>query len=119
MEATMAAAIPLDRGANWPRSTKVWRGKTNPIGGAGRPKSSKQKSAREEPAMPEFDFRVNIVAQVRVQADDENAARKIVPTILAAPGATEIRLANEGSAVSGRDATVTDVIFSIASVNRL
>jgi hypothetical protein len=33
---------------------------------------------------------VKIVAYVRVQAADENAARKIVPTILAAPGAREI-----------------------------
>ena len=69
--------------------------------------------------MPEFDFKVNIVACVRVRASDENSARKVVPTILAAPGTTEIRLANETNSVTGYNATVTDVSFSVGSVEGL
>ena len=66
--------------------------------------------------MEDFAFKVNLVAVVRVRAGDECAARKIVPTVLGAPGTTEIRLANENSAATGRDATITDVDFSIGSV---
>jgi hypothetical protein len=75
--------------------------------------------SREEPAMPDFDFTVNIVARVRVQAADENAARKAVPTVLAAPGTTEIRLANENNIAMGHDATVTDISFSVESIKQL
>ena len=66
--------------------------------------------------MEDFTFKVNLVAVVRVRASDESVARKIVPTILGAPGTAEIRLANENSAATGRDATITDVDFSIGSV---
>ena len=66
--------------------------------------------------MSEFTFKVNVVAVVRVRADDESIARKIVPTVLGAPGTAEIRLANENNAAKGRHATVTDVDFSIGSV---
>ena len=66
--------------------------------------------------MEDFTFKVNLVAVVRVRASDESIARKMVPTILGAPGTAEIRMANEHSAATGRDATITDVDFSIGSV---
>ena len=56
---------------------------------------------------------------VRVRADDESVARKIVPTVLGAPGTVEIRLANENNAAVGNHASVTDVDFSIGSVKPL
>ncbi len=68
------------------------------------------------PTMEDFTFKVNLVAVVRVRADDESVARKIVPTVLGAPGTVEIRLANESNAAKGHHATVTDVDFSIGSV---
>jgi hypothetical protein len=72
------------------------------------------------PAMEDFEFKVNLVAVVRVRADDESHARKVVPTVLGAPGTVEVRLANENNAVinaaTGRHATITDVDFSIGSV---
>ncbi len=64
----------------------------------------------------DFTFKVNLVAVVRVRADDESVARKIVPTVLGALGTVEIRLANENNAAGGHHATVTDVDFSIGSV---
>ena len=69
--------------------------------------------------MEDFAFKVNLVAVVRVRADDESVARKVVPTVLGAPGTVEIRLANENNAATGRHATVTDVDFSIGSVKPL
>ena len=59
---------------------------------------------------------MNLVAVVRVRADDESVARKIVPTVLGALGTVEIRLANENNAAGGHHATVTDDDFSIGSV---
>ena len=66
--------------------------------------------------MEDYTFKVNLVAVVRVRAEDESVARKIVPTVLGAPGIAEIRLANENNAATGSHATVTDVDFSIGSV---
>ena len=66
--------------------------------------------------MEDFTFKVNLVAVVRVCADDESIARKIVPTVLGAPGTAEVRLANENNAAKGHHVTVTDVDFSIGSV---
>jgi hypothetical protein len=66
--------------------------------------------------MKDFAFKVTLVAVVRVRADDESVARKIVPTVLGAPGVVEIRLANENNAAMAHNATVTDVDFSIESV---
>ena len=63
--------------------------------------------------MSDFAFKVNIVAVVRVRAADENVALKVVPTVLGAPGAAEIRLANENNALSYNDAIVTNVDFLI------
>jgi hypothetical protein len=58
-------------------------------------------------------FKVNIVAVVRVRAAEENVARKVVATVLAAPGTSEIRLANENNALSSDGAIVTDVDFLV------
>jgi hypothetical protein len=43
--------------------------------------------------MSDFAFKVNIVAVVQERAAEQNVARKVVPTVLAAPGTTKIRLA--------------------------
>jgi len=70
--------------------------------------------------MKDFAFKVYLVALVRVRAADESVARKVVPTVLGAPGTVEVRLANENNAAinsgTGRHATITDVDFSIRSV---
>jgi hypothetical protein len=66
--------------------------------------------------MGEFIFKARIDAVVRVRAADENAARKVVPTVLGAPGTVEIRTANEAQAAVGYDATVTDVDFDVGSI---
>ena len=66
--------------------------------------------------MKDFAFKVNLVAVVRVRADDESVARKVVPTVLGAPGTVEIGLANENNAARDHHATVIDVDFSIGSV---
>jgi hypothetical protein len=70
--------------------------------------------------MEYFAFKVNFVAVVRVLADDQSAARKVVPTVIGAPSTVEIRMANENNAAKGHDATVTDVdFFIIGSVKPL
>ena len=74
------------------------------------------RSDRDGILMEDFTFKVNLIAVVRVRAGDESVARKIVPTVLGAPGIAEIRLANENNAATGSHATVTDVDFSIGSV---
>jgi hypothetical protein len=63
--------------------------------------------------MEDFAFKVNLVAVVRVLADNESDARKVVPTVMGPPSTVEIRLANDNNAATGRHATVTDVDFSI------
>jgi hypothetical protein len=65
------------------------------------------------PAMEEFVFKVSLRAIVRVRAADESVARNVVPTVLGAPGSTEIALANQNHVALGRDATVTGVEFSM------
>jgi hypothetical protein len=71
---------------------------------------------RKTVAKKTFAFETAIDAVVRVQAADEDSARKAVPAVLGAPGNTEIALANEANAATGRDAWVTAVDFSIESV---
>jgi hypothetical protein len=66
--------------------------------------------------MEDFAFKVNLVAVVRVRADEESVARRVVPTVLGAPGAVVIRLANEKNVSTGHHATITDVDVSIGSV---
>jgi hypothetical protein len=67
--------------------------------------------------MTDFEFKVNLVAVVRVRAADETVARQVVPTVLGAPGTVEIGLANQNNVlVTGHDATVTSVDFSIGVI---
>ena len=61
--------------------------------------------------MNEYSFEVGVRAVVRVQASDPDAARKVVETVLGAPGSQEIELANQNNRGIGRDATVTAVDF--------
>jgi len=63
--------------------------------------------------MRDFEFKVNLVAVVRVRAADESVARQVVPEVLGAPGTAEIGLANQNVRATGRDATVTSVDFSV------
>jgi hypothetical protein len=67
--------------------------------------------------MRDFAFKIDLVAMVRVRASDENAARRIVPTVLRAPDTTELRLANQNNAGQGQIATVTGVDFSIGPIS--
>ena len=62
--------------------------------------------------MNEYVFEVQLVAAVRVQAMDENVARKVVSSVLGSPGTAEVRMANENNAALGRNALVTNVDFS-------
>jgi hypothetical protein len=66
--------------------------------------------------MKTFVFETTIDAVVQVHAADEDAARKVAPTVLGAPGTIEIALANENNFAIGQDARVVDVSFSIGSV---
>jgi hypothetical protein len=61
--------------------------------------------------MTEYSFEVGVRAVVRVQASDPDVARKVVESVLGAPGSQEIELANRNNQALGRDATVTAVDF--------
>jgi hypothetical protein len=61
--------------------------------------------------MNEYVYEVTLRAVVRVRAADVETARKVVPTVLGAPGTLEIELANQNNAAVGRAATVIDVDF--------
>jgi hypothetical protein len=71
--------------------------------------------------MGDFVFEVDLVATVRVRAAAENVAREVIPTVVNAPSTDEIKLANENNVVTGpgHHATVTDVDFSIMSIEPL
>jgi hypothetical protein len=65
--------------------------------------------------MKTFAFETTIKAVVRVLASDEDSARKVVPTILAAPGTADIRIVNENVGVGlGIQALVKQVEFNAA-----
>jgi hypothetical protein len=66
--------------------------------------------------MKDFEFKINLVAVVRVRAADESVARQMVPKVLGTPDLTEIKLANQNNTAIGRDATVTSVDFSIGPI---
>jgi hypothetical protein len=66
--------------------------------------------------MRDFEFKLNLVAVVRVQAADESVARAVVPQVLGAPGTAEIRLANRNNLDLGHDAAVTSVDFSLGPI---
>jgi len=63
---------------------------------------------KESAAMRTFAFKTTIDAVVRVQAADEDSARKAVPAVLAAPDIP-------GAAGFGIDAVINDVNFNFAS----
>jgi hypothetical protein len=50
---------------------------------------------------------------VRVRAADASVARKVVPSVLGAPGTLEIKLANDNNAALQYDAIVINVDFSV------
>jgi len=61
-----------------------------------------------------FAFETAIHAVVRVQAADEDSARKAVPSVLGAPGTTDIRIANEHAIAGlGINAVIEDVEFYV------
>ena len=65
--------------------------------------------------MKTFSFKTTIEAVVRVLAADEDSARKLVPTVLGAPGTADIRIANETIGVGlGIQAVIDDVKFNAA-----
>ena len=78
-----------------------------------RPKAGGKRDGKKDGLqMKEYEFEVDVVAVVRVKAPDEEAARKVVPTVLGAPSSVEIRQANEKHASLGVKATVTEVEFT-------
>jgi hypothetical protein len=63
--------------------------------------------------MQDYEFEVTIVAVVRVRAENEGLARQVVgSSALASPSTEEIRMANEGEFVLGKQATIIAVDFS-------
>jgi hypothetical protein len=66
--------------------------------------------------MTEFVFEVFITAVVRVKAETEADARQAVTSsAIGAPTDVEISLANQGSFIEGKNASIIDVDFSIDS----
>ena len=64
--------------------------------------------------MGEFVFEVSITAVVRVKAETEADARQAVTSsAIGAPSVAEISLANQASFIKGKNASITDVDFSI------
>ena len=62
--------------------------------------------------MVDYEFEVTITAVVRVRAESEAAARTVVASsALASPSADEIRMANEGEFLLGKQATIVAVDF--------
>jgi hypothetical protein len=63
--------------------------------------------------MQDYEFEVTIVAVVRIRAENEGQAREVVASsALASPSADEIRMANEGEYLLGKQATIIAVDFS-------
>jgi hypothetical protein len=61
--------------------------------------------------MNEYAFTVKVRAVVRVRASSKEEASKVVESVLGAPGAEEIGLANQNNAAVGRSATILGVEF--------
>ena len=65
--------------------------------------------------MKTFVFETTIDALVRVRASDEDSARKVIPTVLGAPGTADIRIANENVGIGlGIQAVIDEVKFNAA-----
>jgi hypothetical protein len=73
----------------------------------------------EKTGLDNYAFEARLTAVVRVKAVDEATGRKVVPTVLGAPGTSELKQVNTNNAQRGLDATVTDVKFfpELASVS--
>ena len=69
--------------------------------------------------MNEYTFEVRLRAVVRVRAENEELACKVVSSVLGAPGSVEIRLANENNAAIGNPSVVTEVDFFQESAPKL
>jgi hypothetical protein len=63
--------------------------------------------------VPKYVFQVRIDGTVRVRADDEIEARKVVPAVLLLPGPDEVRMANGSNAERGWEGTITSVDFRV------
>ena len=63
--------------------------------------------------MQDYEFEVTIIAVVQVRAENEGLARQAVgSSALASPSTDEIRMANEGEFLLGKQATIIAVDFS-------
>jgi hypothetical protein len=63
--------------------------------------------------MQDYEFEVTIIAVVRVRAENEGLARQALgSSALASPSTDEIRMANEGEFLLGKQATIIAVDFS-------
>jgi hypothetical protein len=62
--------------------------------------------------MQDYEFEVTIVAVVRVRAETEPLARTVIASsALSSPSSDEIRMANEGEFLLGKQATIVAVDF--------
>jgi hypothetical protein len=62
--------------------------------------------------MQDYEFEVTITAVVRVRAENETLARTVVSSsALSSPSADEIRMANQGEFLLGKQATIIAVDF--------
>jgi hypothetical protein len=62
--------------------------------------------------MQDYEFEVTITAVVRIRAEDETLARSVVSSsALSSPSAEEIRMANQGEFLLGKQATIIAVDF--------
>jgi hypothetical protein len=63
--------------------------------------------------MADYEFEVIITAVVRVRAENEAVARTVIDSsALSSPSAAEIRMANEGEFLLGKQATIVAVDFN-------
>ncbi len=63
--------------------------------------------------MQDYEFEVTITAVVRVRAEHETRARTVVSSsALCSPSAEEIRMANQGQFLLGKQATIIAVDFA-------
>jgi hypothetical protein len=63
--------------------------------------------------VPKYVFQVRVEGTVRVRADDEIEARKVVPAVLLLPGPDEVKMANGANAERGWEGTITSANFRV------
>jgi hypothetical protein len=61
--------------------------------------------------MKTFELATTITAIVRVKAPDEESARKVVPTVLGAPGFNDVKAINDTNQSQGSDAEIDEVEY--------